>query len=272
MEVYANYMQLFPTRAIALSIGPLSIHWYGLLYLLGFALGMYLLPKLQRYRDLALTDAQRESLVLHVFVGVLVGGRMGYVLFYDLPYFLQHPVDIIAVWKGGMASHGGFAGVILALWAYASRQHISLLRLADVLMVPVAIGLALGRVGNFINLELYGTVTNVPWAIAIPGVEGLRHPTQFYAVAKDLLIAFVCFVHLRATASNQQAIGRTAALFLALYGVLRFCVEYFRDQPLGFLPLLGVQLSRGQLLTLPIVALGALVWCWTLRGKRSSDS
>lgn len=255
-------MQFFPSRAIALAIGPVSVHWYGIMYLLGFLIGIVLLPRLQRYRDLALTDAQRESLVLHVFLGVLLGGRLGYVFFYDFPYFLQHPFDIVAVWKGGMASHGGFAGVILALTLFARRHRITLLRLTDALMVPVAIGLALGRVGNFINLELYGTVATVPWAMAFPGAEGLRHPTQLYAVGKDVCIAIACFWHLRATANNPQRAGETSALFLVLYGVLRFVVEHFRDQPYGFLSLFGWSLSRGQLLTLPVLALGVIVWTW----------
>jgi phosphatidylglycerol:prolipoprotein diacylglycerol transferase len=255
-------MQFFPSRAIALTVGPVSVHWYGIMYLLGFVIGMYLLPRLQRFRDLALSDAQRESLVVHVFLGVLLGGRLGYVFFYDFPYFFQHPFDVIAVWKGGMASHGGFVGVILALVLFARRQGIPLLRLTDVLMVPVAIGLALGRVGNFINLELYGTVTTVPWAMAFPGAEGLRHPTQLYAVCKDLLIALLCFWHLRSTVRMPHRAGETSALFLVLYGILRFVVEHFSDQPYGFVQLLGFSLSRGQVLTLPVLALGIIVWVW----------
>jgi phosphatidylglycerol:prolipoprotein diacylglycerol transferase len=265
-------MQFFPTRTIALAIGPLSIHWYGLMYLLGFVIGMWLLPRLQNYRGLSLDAKQRESLVLHVFFGVLFGGRLGFVLFYGLPFFLQHPMQIFAVWQGGMSSHGGFLGVILLLLLFCHRQKISVLHLADTLMVPVAIGLALGRVGNYINLELYGTVTTLPWGMAIPGVEGLRHPTQIYAVMKDLLIAALCFLHLKRTHGMEQAAGKTAALFLLLYGMLRCIVEYFRDQaPYGYFDVIGIPVSRGQLLTLPVIALGFLLWLFLWRRNTRAD-
>lgn len=263
-------MQFFPTRAIALSIGPLSIHWYGLMYLLAFVIGMWLLPRLQNYRGLSLDAKQRESLVLHVFFGVLVGGRLGFVLFYDLPNMLAHPAQIFAVWQGGMSSHGGIIGVTLMLLWFVRKNGISLLKLTDVLMVPVAIGLALGRVGNYINLELYGTVTTLPWGMAIPGVEGLRHPTQIYAIIKDLAITTVCFLQLKRSHGMESAAGKTTAIFLMMYGVLRCIVEYFRDQaPYGYFDLAGVPVSRGQLLTVPVFALGVLLWVYVvLRNKR----
>ena len=256
-------MQFFPSRAIFLTVGPLSIHWYGIMYLLAFLLSMWLLPRLERYRRLQLTDRQRESLLIHTFFGVLVGGRLGVVLFYDLPYFLQHPFDIFAVWQGGMSSHGGVIGVTIGLLLFARKYRIDVARLADILMVPVAIGLAFGRVGNFINLELYGTVTTLPWGMAIPGVEGLRHPTQIYAVIKDLTIALVAFAHLRRTAGQTTgaAIGRTVAIFMVLYGILRCIVELFRDQaPYGYTIIAGLPISRGQLLTVPIILFGIALW------------
>ncbi len=272
-SVRHSFMQFFPTRTIALAIGPLSIHWYGLMYLLGFVIGMWLLPRLQNYRGLSLDAKQRESLVLHVFFGVLFGGRLGFVLFYGLPFFLQHPTQIFAVWQGGMSSHGGFLGVILMLLLFCHRQKISVLHLADTLMVPVAIGLALGRVGNYINLELYGTVTALPWGMAIPGVEGLRHPTQIYAVMKDLFIALLCFLHLKRTHGMEQAVGKTAALFLMLYGALRCIVEYFRDQvPYGYFDVIGIPVSRGQLLTLPVIALGFLLWLFLWGRNKRADA
>jgi phosphatidylglycerol---prolipoprotein diacylglyceryl transferase len=265
-------MQFFPTREIALAIGPFSIHWYGIMYLLGFLIGIWLIPRLQKLRGLAMTERQRESLVLCVFFGVLVGGRLGYVLFYGLPHFIANPAQIFAVWQGGMSSHGGITAVTLALIVFSRRNGIPLLKLADVLMVPVAIGLALGRVGNYINLEIYGTVTDLPWAMAIPGVEGLRHPTQIYAVLKDLFIASACFLHLKRTAGKEWAAGQTTALFLVLYGILRFVVEHFRDQPHGFVHMAGITLSPGQALTLPVIALGIGVFAWTLKRPQAERS
>ncbi|MDP6562122.1 MAG: prolipoprotein diacylglyceryl transferase, partial [Candidatus Peribacteraceae bacterium] len=167
-------------------------------------------------------------------------------------YFLSHPAHVIAVWRGGMSSHGGFIGVVITLWFALRNKEVSKLALADTVVVPIALGLALGRLGNFINYELYGYVTDLQWAIAIPGVEGLRHPTQIYAVLKDLIIAGVCFWHLR----RYVKPGMTTAVFLMLYAVLRFTVEIYRVQ--DHTGLLG--LTRGQLLTVPIFIFGVLLW------------
>ncbi len=262
---------VLPSRAIALSVGPLAIHWYGVLYAVSFLIGMWVLPRLEKFRSLALTGDQRTNLYTALILGVVVGGRLGYVLFYEPAYFIAHPVQILAVWHGGMSSHGGLIGVVCALVVFCKRNSVSLLALADLIVVPSAIGLALGRLGNLINLELYGTVTALPWGIHIPGVEGLRHPTQIYAMIKDLFIAWVCFMHMRATAqSSAQSsklkaqsfpIGRTTALFLILYGILRFVVEYFRDQPYGHVTIGFLNFSRGQLLTIPVFVAGVCLWC-----------
>jgi phosphatidylglycerol:prolipoprotein diacylglycerol transferase len=168
-----------------------------------------------------------------------------------------------------MASHGGFIGVIVALLLFARGNLNYFFKLADVLTVPIAIGLFFGRLGNLINGELYGTVTTLPWAMSFPGVEGLRHPTQIYAMLKDLTIALVCFLHLRATWPAYRP-GSTIGVFLCLYAVLRFIVEIFRDQPLGYTHVIGLELSRGQLLTFPLLALG-LVVLWFTR-KRAQVS
>lgn len=263
-------ISIFPSRAIALTLGPVSIHWYGLMYLIGFVIGLWLLPRLQKHRHLSLDQKAVESLFIHVFLGVLLGGRLGYVLFYGLPYYLHHPLEIVAVWQGGMASHGGILGVIVALLLFARRWKVSVLALSDTLMAPVAIGLALGRLGNFINQELYGTVTTFPWGMRFPGVDGLRHPTQLYAMAKDLVIAGVTCLHLQKTSGDRRTEGMTTALFLVSYGVLRFIVEIFRDQPLGYSSVLGFDVSRGQLLTLPVIMLGLCVALYVkLCGERT---
>ncbi|MBM3227430.1 prolipoprotein diacylglyceryl transferase [Candidatus Peribacteria bacterium] len=249
-------LSLFPSRAVAISVFGFDVHWYGLLYLAGFLVAYLLLPRLQKYRGLSLdSDAWGDILAWGV-LGVLLGGRLGYVLFYDPGYYLMHPLEVLAVWKGGMASHGGFIGVILSLIFSARKHKISLLALGDIVVVPVAIGLALGRLGNFINQELYGIPTTLPWGIAIPGVEGLRHPTQLYAVLKDLFIAGVCFLHLRLPMKSQ---GQTAGIFLILYGVLRFALEFLREPTHTALIIGPMILTRGQVYSVPIVIGGLFV-------------
>lgn len=246
-------IELFPSRQVALEIMGFGIHWYGLLYFTGFILGWLLLPRLQKYRGVRLSSEEWSGILSAAVIGVILGGRLGYVLFYDPWHYVSNPLEIIMVWKGGMSSHGGIIGVTLALlWALRERKDQFWL-IADTVIVPVALGLALGRLGNFINLELYGTPTALPWGIQIPGVDGLRHPTQIYAIIKDLFIALLCFVHLR----RQPFIaGRTAALFLMLYGVLRFVVEHFREQNGVFIG----PFSEGQLLTIPVFVVGVILW------------
>lgn len=255
-------MELFPSRSVAIEILGFSIYWYGILYVAAFLLASFLLPRLQYLRRLHLSKDDWGGVLTAAIIGVLVGGRFGYVLFYRLTDFLEYPLLLLDVRSGGMASHGGFLGVAIALaWVLRTREWNERLRIADIVVVPVAIGLAFGRLGNFLNQELYGTVTSVPWGMVFPGAEGLRHPVQLYAVVKDLAIAAICFLYLRRTISSFVP-GRALALFLLLYGVLRFLVEFVRDQT-------GVAmwgpLSEGQMLTVPIVLAGVALWYWTAR-------
>ncbi len=253
-------MTFLPSRAIALTIGPLAVHWYGVMYALAFLLAFWWLPRLAKMRKLAISGTDIEQLALGLILGVLIGGRLGFVLFYGLQYFIENPLQIFAVWKGGMSSHGGFIGVIIALWIFARSKRVSFLAIADIIVVPAAVGLAFGRMGNFINGELYGIITTVPWGMYFPGVEGLRHPTQLYAIAKDLLIALLCVMHLRRTSQSVIRPGETAAFFLILYGIFRFIVEIFRDQPYGFVSMMGWQMSWGQIYTLPIFVVGLVLF------------
>src|SRR3989344_3387466 len=253
-------ISFFPSRAVFLEILGFNVHWYGIMYLLAFLLALLLLPRLQKERGLHLSRDQWASIVSISILGVIIGGRLGYVLFYEPLYFLTHPLEIIAVWNGGMSSHGGFLGVCLALMFYCRRHTIDIRLLADIAVVPVAIGLAFGRFGNFINQELYGIITTMPWGIEIPGVEGLRHPTQIYAVLKDLLIAGAAYWHLHAVRPMKP--GRTFALFLILYGILRFVVEFLRDQTHPLVDLMVLELSYGQLLTIPLLMVGIALWFW----------
>lgn len=256
-------VSLFPSRTVALELFGFPIRWYGLLYLAGFLFAWWLLPRLQRHRSLEIAREEWERILGFSVLGVILGGRLGFVLFYEPMYFLAHPARIFAVWEGGMASHGGFIGVAVALFFALRRTPVGFLAFADLAVIPAALGLALGRIGNLINQELYGTVTTLPWGIAIPGAEGLRHPTPLYDALYNILIVVGCFLHL---VRPRSVPGRTCALFLMLYAVFRFLIEFLRAQEYAPFDLGIVILTRGQALTVPVFLVG--VWLWWRAGRR----
>lgn len=257
-------ISLFPSRTVAVEFFGFPVRWYGLLYLAGFLLAWWLLPRLQRYRDLALVREEWERILGFSVLGVILGGRLGFVFFYEPMYFLAHPARIFAVWEGGMASHGGFLGVILALAIALRHRMCDFLKLADLAVIPAALGFAIGRMGNLINQELYGVATTLPWGIAIPGVDGLRHPTPLYDALYNVLIAAMCFLHLT---RPRPVAGRTCALFLMLYAVFRFLIEFLRVQEYALLDLGIVVMTRGQALTVPVFIAGVFLW-WFPRKER----
>lgn len=256
-------ISLFPSRTVAIQLAvgsgwSFSIHWYGIMYVLAFICGMLLVPRLQRYRGLTLANELWLDLVSWVVVGVLVGGRLGFVLLYEPQYFLAHPLEIFAVWEGGMSSHGGFIGVAVALILFCRQKNLPLTRIADIVTVPAGIGLAFGRMGNFINQELYGTVTALPWGISVPNDTQLRHPTQLYEMTTDLLIAVLCYYALRRGTPERS--GRIFALFLGGYCIARFLIEFVREQQYPVSTIMGLSFTRGQLYTLPLALVACLLW------------
>lgn len=253
---------------IALQIGPVAIRWYGLMYLVAF-LGFYLLGRWRIRHShygarTGLTPADVEDLLFYGVLGVVLGGRLGYVLFYKPGYYLQHPLEAFAVWQGGMSFHGGLVGVLLACALFARRHHMRWLTLMDFVAPLVPLGLAAGRLGNFINGELWGRASTVPWAMVFPqsGSEVARHPSQLYQFAGEGLLLFVV---LWLYSSRPRAVGRVSGLFLVGYGVLRFLAEFARE-PDAFLGLLAGGLTMGQLLCIPMVVYGGY-----LLALRSSD-
>ena len=258
---------LFPSRIVAIEIFGFSVHWYGLLYLIGFVLMTIVLPRLQHYRELSLQKDEWNDLFFWIVIGVIVGGRLGFVLFYEPAYYGAFPLEIFAVWKGGMSSHGGFIGVGTAIILFAVRRKYPLLALADIAVIPAALGLGLGRIGNLINQELYGRETLFPWGIVIPGVEGLRHPTPIYSSLANILIAGLCYMHLRKTEKS----GMTTVLFLILYSISRFFIEFVREPSHSVISFGSVFLTRGQVLTLFLFLGGSILWL-IARGKRSCDA
>ncbi|WP_312528276.1 prolipoprotein diacylglyceryl transferase [Paracoccus sp. (in: a-proteobacteria)] len=266
-----------------------SLRWYAMAYLVGLLLGWWIIVQLMKRPALwggtaPMEPGKVEELLTWVIVGVILGGRLGFVLFYDLDFYLANPAKILRVDQGGMSFHGGFLGVVLASWWFCRKNHIPALRLADALAVATPIGLGLGRVANFINAELWGRPTDLPWGVIFPGeaaqncpgVVGLcaRHPSQLYEAALEgVLLAIVLFALVRAGGLKRP--GLALGIFVSGYGISRFIVEFFRqadarfitpDNPLGHVlggPVWGI--SRGQELSLPMILIGLGFVIWALR-------
>ncbi|GIX31442.1 MAG: prolipoprotein diacylglyceryl transferase [Porticoccaceae bacterium] len=253
---------------VAFAVGPLRVHWYGLMYLGGFAFAWALALARSDRSWSPVRRHQVEDLIFFGALGVILGGRLGYVLFYGLDKWLADPLWVFRVWEGGMSFHGGLLGVVIALWLFARRIGQPLLAVGDFTAPLVPIGLGLGRIGNFVGQELWGRPTDVPWAVIFPrDPQHLpRHPSQLY---EALLEGVVLFAVLYWVTRKPRPLGFASGLFLFLYGLFRFLVEFVRepDAHIGF-DLFG-WMSRGQLLSLPMVAAGALLVGWSLaRGRK----
>jgi phosphatidylglycerol---prolipoprotein diacylglyceryl transferase len=250
---------------VALQLGPVAIHWYGLTYLAAFGLFLFLGSLRVRQLQYASTGWMRrdvEDLLFFGVLGVVLGGRVGYVLFYKPGFYLQHPLDVLAVWQGGMSFHGGLLGVMTAMAVFAWRRKRPFLQVMDVIAPCVPTGLACGRIGNFINGELWGRQADasLPWAMIFPqsGLEIPRHPSQIYQFLMEGLLLFVL---LWFYARKPRALGQVSAAFLTGYGLFRFIAEYFRE-PDAYLGLLALGMSMGQWLCVPMIIGGALMWVW----------
>ncbi len=250
---------------IAISLGPIAIRWYGLMYLIAFMLFMAL-GRLRARRQVLAGWIPRDidDLLFYGVLGVILGGRLGYVLFYKPGHYLANPLEILAVWQGGMSFHGGFLGVLIAVWFYARNSGRRWLDVTDFIAPLVPLGLAAGRLGNFINAELVGRVTDVPWAMIFPSVDNLpRHPSQLYQFALEGLLLFALLWWFGA---RPRPRGALSGAFLLGYGVLRFVAEFGRE-PDDFLGLLALGLSMGQWLSLPMVAAGIGLLAWAYRKR-----
>ena len=245
---------------VAVSLGPLQIHWYGLTYLVAFGLFLLLARarvKAPAYAQAGWTPRDVEDLLFWGVLGVILGGRLGYALFYKPEHYLANPLEMLMVWKGGMSFHGGLVGVLVAMALFAWRRQRPFLEVTDLIAPCVPTGLASGRIGNFINGELWGRAADpsLPWAMVFPqsGSALPRHPSQLYQFALEGLLLFVLlWLYARA----PRRLGQVSGAFLLGYGVLRFVAEWFRE-PDSFLGLLALGLSMGQWLCLPMVAAGA---------------
>jgi phosphatidylglycerol:prolipoprotein diacylglycerol transferase len=259
---------------VALQLGPLALHWYGLTYLAAF--GLFLLLGILRLRHqpyasmtgpAAWSRRDIEDILFLGVVGVVLGGRIGYCLFYKPGYYLAHPLEILAVWQGGMSFHGGMLGVLVSQWWFAHSRRKPWLQVMDLIAPCVPTGLAAGRMGNFINGELWGRLSSpdLPWGMVFKDSGSLqpRHPSQLY---QFLLEGLLLFVLLWLYARKPRKTGQVSAAFLVGYGVFRFIAEFFR-QPDDFLGILALGMSMGQWLCLPMILAGLALWVWA--GQRA---
>jgi len=263
--------------SVALQVGPLAIHWYGLTYLVAFGLFLWLgslRVKMTPFAERGWTRRDVEDLLFYGVLGVVIGGRLGYVLFYKPGYYAGNAFEVFAVWKGGMAFHGGMLGVFVAMALYARARGRTFLEVTDLIAPCVPTGLASGRIGNFINGELWGRAADpsLPWAMIFPqsGTSVPRHPSQIYQFLLEGLLLFVLlWLYARRPAAyvgatGQPVWGKVSGAFLLGYGALRFIAEYFRE-PDNFLGLLALNLSMGQWLSAPMFLAGVALWWWAAR-------
>lgn len=243
---------------VLLEIGPLQIRYYGLFYAFGFVLAYLMLPHLAKARGLKISKEDVADFIVYLIVGIIAGSRLVYVLFYNLPYYLQNPLEIIALWHGGLSFHGGLIGAVIAGYLFCKKKKIDFYDIADIAVVPGALALAFGRIGNFINGELYGRITNAPWCVdysknqyltSVP--DGCRHPSQIYESFKNFFIfAVLWFIK-----DKKLPKGFMFWTFVALYGLFRTAIEFFRtpDEQVGFI---FNYFTMGQLLSFPLFLAG----------------
>jgi phosphatidylglycerol:prolipoprotein diacylglycerol transferase len=253
------------------SIGPVHVRWYGVMYVIGFIAAYLLIPKQERSKQIGLVGTAAQDLVFYLAIGVIAGGRLGYILFYeynDLMAYIRNPLEIIATWHGGMSFHGGFIGCVIAGLIFARRRKMPFWAIADSAIVTCPVGLGLGRLGNFINGELFGRPADVPWAMIFPaGGPVPRHPTQLYESIAEGLLLFIVMWNLR---KKQFKDGMMVAFFLLFYGILRFIIEFFKepDPQIGYL---FDYLTMGQILCIAMVPASIMLMLFvnrkTMRGE-----
>ncbi len=251
---------------VIFTIGPFSLHWYAVAYILGLVMGCALLRRTIALAPAVGTKEQADDFLTWATLGVVLGGRLGYVLFYRPDYYFEVPYRILEVWKGGMSFHGGILGVIVAVFLFARRNNMSFLALGDRIAPCAPLGLFFGRIANFVNSELWGRTTDVPWAVIFPtGGPEPRHPSQLYQALLEGLILFIVLFALSRRESIRARIGLLSGVFLMGYGIARIIGEFFR-QPDDFLGFLSFGVTMGQVLSIPMVLIGLLL---VLRARKA---
>jgi len=260
---------------VMISIGPLAIHWYGVAYVIGILFGLWYAKKLVAANHIwgasgsPIKPEDIDDFLIWAVIGIIAGGRIGYILFYDFPTYIHAPLRIFEVWNGGMSFHGGLAGITIAMFMYARKHGFSPFSLFDVIAASGGIGFFLGRVANFINSELYGKISDVPWAVIFPGTDGLpRHPSQLYEGVLEGLLLFAILCVLAWKMGKLKYPGFLAGVFVIEYGISRILVEFVRvpDVQLGYFFGTG-WVTMGMLLSLPIIAIGL----WSVMTSKSRE-
>jgi phosphatidylglycerol---prolipoprotein diacylglyceryl transferase len=245
---------------IAFHLGPLAVHWYGLMYLFSFIGVWFLASHRAKKSNGVWTEQCVADLIFYGAMGVILGGRIGYMLFYNFSGLIEDPLSLFKIWQGGMAFHGGLLGVMVAMWLVSRKYHKTFFEITDFIAPFVPLGLAAGRIGNFINGELWGKVTTVPWAMVFPTGGPLpRHPSELY---EFFLEGVLLFIILMIYSRKPRPLMAVSALFLLLYGCFRFLIEFFRtpDIQLGYLAF--GWMTMGQILSIPMIILGIILSAW----------
>ncbi len=262
--IYLYFPELNP---VALYLGPINIYWYGLTYLFGFTL-IYILSwlRLKYGIEKPISFSELSELIYYGTLGVIIGGRLGYVIFYQAQYYFNNLIEILFIWKGGMSFHGGMIGVIIVIWQFSQKKGLSFFLISDFFSSLIPLALGIGRIGNFINGELWGRPTTLPWGMVfLNAMDRIpRHPSQLY---ESILEGFVLFVLLRWFSKRKPPIGQISSIFLIGYGILRFIVEFTR-QPDSYLGLFIFNLSLGQLLSIPMIIIGIAIYFVAQKAKR----
>jgi phosphatidylglycerol:prolipoprotein diacylglycerol transferase len=247
------------------SIGPFEVRYYGIIYVLGFVFFYLFLMHFVKIGKLKIKEKEVDDLLFYLIIGIILGARLFYVLFYNLPFFIQNPLEMFMLWHGGLSFHGGLVGAVFATWIFCRKRKLALYDITDLYVFPAALALMLGRIANFINGELYGRITDVPWCFKFKDADGCRHPSQIYESFKNLVIFLsLWWVKDKKIKGKKLPKGFLSWSFVVLYSSLRFIVEFFRepDPQLGYL-MLG--LTMGQWLSLATLAVGAIFVHRTLK-------
>lgn len=238
---------------VLLKLGFIEIRWYGLMYVLGFIVTYFYLKWAVKTEKINLTLEDIDTLLIIEVIGMILGARLFEVLLYNPQYYMLHPSKILAIYEGGLSFHGALLGILLATWIFSKWKKISFLKLTDILIVPATLGIVFGRLGNFINGELPGRITSLPWGVKFPGYEGFRHPSTLYEMGYSLVIFFTLF----SQRNKEYKEGILLAWFLIMYGIFRFFTEYVREPTVFVGPL-----TMGQALNIPMILLGVYILYW----------
>ena len=245
---------------VIFSIGVLDIRWYSLSYIMAFVIGSFLIKKFNKEFSNSISNKEIDNFFLWAILGVIIGGRLGYVIFYQTNIFVLDPLHIFKIWKGGMSFHGGLAGMILSIYFFCKKNKLSFFYLADLVSLVAPIGLFFGRIANFINTELYGRITDFPFAVIYPSIDQFpRHPSQLYEAFFEGFLLFTILLYYFYKKKENELIGKISGLFLLLYSIFRFSIEYLRE-PDAHLGLFFGYFSMGQFLCVPLFIFGVLIF------------